>query len=185
MTLLDEPTTEETPSTGIFRLERRITTVLTVIVSAGVIALMLLCIADIVLRNIGSPINLNSVEIIDVAIVPLALLGLLPALVSRVHVETGLLVDRLSPKTRSLIVAIALAICVPFLVWAVIQTTGAAIQSTGIREARYGLAQVPIWPSKISIPIGLGLFTIGLALRAGFDFKRFFELSKAEKSGEK
>lgn len=127
--------------------------------AAGVVilALTFITVADVILRKAGESFP-GAVEVSEVLLVFAVFLALGAAQVSGDHVTTSVLTSRLPPNARRWLRASAAVIGVITVVVMIIVATQAAIYSVQIGEYRFGIAQVPIWPARIIIVVGLIVF---------------------------
>jgi len=150
---------------------RVVSSVLATIAGTAIIGLMLITVVDIYLRERGRPGVAGIIEWTEVLLVAVVVAGLMTAEINRVHVRTDVLTSRLRPFARHLVRGIGLAVVTGFALWFVYATWTTAQASYELREVRPGIAEVPIWPAKLAIPVGfLGLGTI-LGIRAVLDLR--------------
>jgi len=85
------------------------------------------------------------------------------------HIRTTIIVDRLSARGRyiaEMVAVILMVVLLTFLFW---RTSVEAWRSFSIREVRMGLIEIPMYPVKIAIPIGI-------AVAWSWHFLQFFNL---------
>lgn len=136
---------------------------LALISAVATLAIMVLIVIDVVSRMLGRGSVPGLLEMSEVALVFLVFCGIAYGLQTRAHVAVTLVTSRLPEKAGRIIVSIGLIVLTAVLVWALWATTNTAIQSTMRGEVRFGITQMPIWPARIMIPVGL-LVLIGEVL---------------------
>lgn len=122
-----------------------------------IVALTFIIVADVTLRKAGTSIP-GAVEISEVLLVFAVFLALGAAQIGGDHVSTSVLTSRLRPHARRWLRVIAAAIGIATVVVMIIVASQTAIASVQAGEYRFGIAQVPIWPARIVIVIGLIVF---------------------------
>jgi TRAP-type C4-dicarboxylate transport system permease small subunit len=155
------------------RAVRHFSSLFVVLASAVILAVMAATAYDVTRRKLGEPGVSGIIELTEVALVFIALGGLVVAEVDHLHVRSPLLTDRLPPRAAHALIAIGLLVSAAVVFWATREMAVAAQRSFEIREYRFGLAHVPIWPAKVFAPLALGAFGVALVaklvvhLRAG------------------
>jgi TRAP-type C4-dicarboxylate transport system permease small subunit len=139
---------------------------------AGIVLLMLPTVADVSYRKIVGPSLPGMIEVSEVALVVLAFLAMGPATAAGSHIATPILTMRLAPG-----LARALRVCGMVAVWGILAvmiwgTARNAMGSVAIREFRFGMVQMPIWPAKLAVPLGLGAMLVELTLQIADALRR-------------
>ncbi|HTV67814.1 MAG TPA: TRAP transporter small permease [Rhizobiaceae bacterium] len=131
----------------------------------GIALLMLPTVADVTYRKVIGPSLAGMVEVSEVGVVIVAFLAMAAALRRGAHVGTPIFTSQLNPTLAErlrilgcLVIWIALAL----MVWGSWQI---AVESFQVREFRFGLVQMPIWPAKMAVPVGLVLMLIELTIQ--------------------
>jgi TRAP-type C4-dicarboxylate transport system permease small subunit len=124
-----------------------------------IIALTFITVADVTLRKAGSSVP-GAVETSEVLLVFAVFLAFGSAQVSGDHVSTSVLTGRLRPTARRWLRFTAAAIGIVTVIVMIIVTAQTALHSVQIGEYRFGIAQVPIWPARIIIVLGLIVFLV-------------------------
>lgn len=120
-----------------------------------IIAIMMITVVDVILRYfLRAPLR-GSYEMSEIFFLSSVFLGAAYTHSFRAHVNVELLVSHLSSKVNLILETcmflIALAIYVLFT-W---QGTEAFLKSLGTGEYRWGLIQIPLWPARLMIPVGV------------------------------
>lgn len=144
----------------------RIVGAVAAIAAVLIFSMMALTIIDLVARQFFGGGIPAAVDLIEVTLPALVYLGLASAERAGAHVSTPLVTSRLPFRVAETCKFISLTIIVVFLAWYAFSTFQAGIVSFQKGEYRVGIAQVPIWPTKLIIPIGLALLTVCVAARA-------------------
>lgn len=129
---------------------------------SGVITLliMLVVVAEVVLRDLfGSSLG-GSIELSEVALVFLVFLGIAYAQQADAHVSTNILTARISPRAAAILKAVAMVVMTVVLLWVTYVTAVRGWESMRAGEARFGMRSVPVWPARLMIPVGLLLLSL-------------------------
>lgn len=129
--------------------------ILAVISALATFALMVLVVIDVISRLLGLGSVPGLLEISEVTLVFLVFCGIAYGMQTRTHIAVTLVTSRLPEKLGRALVTLGLVVLLVVLAWALWATGNTAIQSTLRGEVRFGITQVPIWPARIMIPIGL------------------------------
>lgn len=137
------------------------------VAGGAILLLMFATVLDVVSRKAGGGGLAGVVEWTEVLLVVVVYAAMMGAELSGAHIRgMSFLTDRqrsvVAPLARSLGSLLATAV----LVWAVVMTGDDAWASIELGEYRMGLVQVPIWPAKLAIPIGLAGFAAVMLYRA-------------------
>lgn len=117
---------------------------------------MVLSIAtDVVIRNSTGATLPGMLELAESSLVVSVFFGLAFAGVKGEHVAVTLLTDRLNKAWSNIVNIFVWSLSSAFLLWAVYATTLQAIDSTRIREERFGLVRWPTYPLRWLVVIGL------------------------------
>ncbi|NYT24751.1 TRAP transporter small permease [Alcaligenaceae bacterium] len=128
-----------------------------VIAGMGIVALMLLTVADVLLRKLTGQGVPGTVEYSEVILASCVFMGLAIAEQSGANVKTNLMTSRLSPGRRRAFVMPAIAACLFFMLLLIYATGMNAYDSVLRSESRFGLIRVPIWPARVALTLGLVL----------------------------
>ena len=79
---------------------------------------------------------------------------MMSAQMSGSHIQTPILTSRLPGKWSYGLRAVGLIVACAVVGWMTYLTLRAGITSFEIREYRFGLTSVPVWPAKLMIPLG-------------------------------
>lgn len=124
------------------------------IAGAGALLIMLLTVADITLRRLRGLGLTFTLEVCEVVLVVVVFAGMMSAQLSGSHIGTPIVTTRLQPRLASWTRSLGLFIACAVVAWIVWLTARAGLASFGIREYRFGLTSVPIWPAKLLLPLG-------------------------------
>jgi TRAP-type C4-dicarboxylate transport system permease small subunit len=137
------------------RVVHVVTTVMSQIAGLGIVMLMLIALADIGFRKFLGPGIAGAYEVTEISLACVAFAGMAAAEATKTHVRTPLLVERLPYRAADVARAIGLTVVILALCWITYLTLKSGIRSYQEGEYRFGLNQVPIWPAKLFIPMGL------------------------------
>lgn len=139
----------------------------------GIALLALPTVVDVFYRKTFGPSVPGVVEISEVALVCVIILGMAAALRDGDHVATPILTDRLPERLGAALQVAGLVLVAILLAIMVVGTFRAAVISFNIQEYRMGLIQVPVWPAKAAIPLGLAALLIEVIIQVCDHFSRF------------
>lgn len=141
----------------VVKVIQSISSFLAIISALATLILMLLTVVDVFSRMGGTGSIPGLLELSEVALVFVVFCGIAYGQQHRTHVAVSLVTSRLPEKVGRIAVSIGLVIILGVFIWATYATGVQAIESTIRQEARFGITAVPIWPSRILIPIGFAL----------------------------
>src|SRR5688572_24456348 len=147
-------------STGEPAALRFVARTLSMLAGIGIVAMMLVTVADVWRRETGHGSIPGALEATEVALVAVVFASMMSAESSGTHVRTAILTSRLSRRAATVARLVGFCIVIAFLAWATYWTWDAGIDSMRKGERRFGGNEVPVWPSKLLIPVGFA----GLAL---------------------
>ncbi|GAA1683642.1 hypothetical protein GCM10010977_31850 [Citricoccus zhacaiensis] len=129
---------------------------------AGVLTMILglLIVADVVMRLLHQPIT-GVLEITQYALMPLLVfLSLAFAQSIGEHIRATILVDRLGPKDALVANLTAQAISLVATVTLAVAAVASASFATEIQLVALGAVEIPVWPVKILVALGLILLAV-------------------------
>ena len=126
----------------------------------GMLLLMLLTVADVVMRTTVDKRITGAIEFTEVLLVIVAFSGMAVAARDRQHIRATLLTDRLRPAAAHHVRRIGSVVAVAVLVWMIYGATLRASTSVEHMEMKLGLIDIPVWPARVAIPIGLALLAL-------------------------
>lgn len=147
--------------------------------AGAVVFIMAITLADVIPRYLFGRGLYGTVEIGEVALVSAVWLGLAYAELDRAHVRTNIVTGRISPRAARVMRLFGYTIMLLFVAWLCWESVFRAIHSVELREYRFGIVRVPIWPGKVALAIG----TLLMAIQAGlelFDLGRGREIFTPE-----
>lgn len=144
---------------------RRASAVVAYLTGALIVVLMLLTAVDVLKRSLGDGGVRGTIEITEVVLVIAVYLGMIGAEISGSHIRTSVLIDRLPTRAGGALASIALLIGNVIVALMAFETTLRAWQSVDVGEYRFGLLEVPVWPARIAIALGLIGLLAALILR--------------------
>lgn len=145
---------------------------LATVAGAAILLLMFATVADVASRKGGGGGIAGVVEWTEVLLVVVIFAGMMGAELSGAHIRgMSFLTDREHSIVAPLLRCFGSAASALVLAWAVGATSDEALESIKLGEFRMGLIQVPIWPAKLAIPIGLAGFAALMTYRAFSQFR--------------
>lgn len=158
--MADKDAVAPAPHGAFARISRGVAFLGAIVAGAALIWVMVAVTLDVASRNFRGRSITGVTDRTEAVLVFVVFLALAYTQVRKEHVSVEAVVNRTGPGTRKVlnVLAFALALVVAAgLAWA---TTRLAIRQFGIREARIGIAQVPIWPSRIAAAVGLWMWAL-------------------------
>lgn len=120
-----------------------------------VVLLMLLSVFDVGMRQVGSQGVTGTIEWTEVVLVIMVFAGMAPAESSGAHIRTPLVTNRLPDKWAHGVRAAAQVMAAAYVAWLANQAFLEAKVAIDINELKIGVVEVPVWPAKLGIGIGL------------------------------
>lgn len=156
----------------VHRLEKIVETVLTVISSVVTISLTLMIVVDVTGRYFfNSPLPATW-EIGEICMPYIVFLPFAYALTRGNHVQVGLVKNMFSPRIQRIFGiitdVISLAMCIAVTYWAWLRFW----ESYQLGEEMLAAVEILWWWGKISMPIGMGLFTISFLFQLIYKIKQ-------------
>lgn len=148
-----------------------------------IVALMLITVIDVLLRKFFSSGFPGAIEINEVALVVVVFLAMMSAEMTNVHVRTPILTERVKPTVANWLHVVGLLPAVVFLTWVTIRTGQEALKSLASGEFRFGIVNVPLWPAKVAVVIGMAGLTIAVAIKLATALRNIVKGRAAEISG--
>ena len=142
---------------------------LAVLATLGIAAIMALTVLDVSARYVvGRPMH-GLPEYAEVTLVFSVFLALPFAYLRGNHISVTLLVDRVRRRLRMAILTIGAVISTATLTWMLWSSLQVAIRSVSSGEFRFGMARVPMWPSRVAICVGLLVWILMILSDLGRD----------------
>lgn len=120
------------------------------------LVLMFLTVVDVGGRSLLGA-GLNTVALVTLVMVGAGYLGLGLAEVNNAHVRTPILTSRMGRRTGSACRLVGVLAAAGFMAATCYLTWGRAMRSLDSGEVTTGLESLPVWPSRLAIPVGLAL----------------------------
>lgn len=136
-----------------------------------IVIMLVAIVADVTRRSLAGKSVQGVVELGEVLMVVIVFLGLGYAERRGAHVSMTLLVRKLPSRSAAIINGLGLLLVVAVVGWMVYVTADRAIASFEVREYRFGLVRVPVWPARIAIAVGLAAYFLELVFRLLDDVK--------------
>jgi TRAP-type C4-dicarboxylate transport system permease small subunit len=137
------------------RIVGGISRTLAVISASLILIIMVAMVADVARRYLTGRSIPGVVEYTEVLMVGVIYLGLAYAQRKGDHIGVDIFTTRMPPRVSQIVQAIGLIIVSLALLWMAWETWQVAQRSMATGEYRFGLARVPIWPARLTIPLGI------------------------------
>src|SRR5699024_206386 len=147
------------------KLANELGSILALLSGIGLTFIMLGTVLDVVVRDFYGRSLAGMDAMAEVGLAFVVFLGLMGAQASGIQIATPILTNRLPSRAGHAIRALAAWLVALITFWMTVETTRAAYQSWQIKEFRFGLANVPVWPARCAIPIGLACLIIALIIQ--------------------
>lgn len=128
--------------------------------SVLLLALVGVLVTDVFLRNAFNEPLTGTVPWVEVLLVSFAALSLAPTALKGGHISVQVLMERLPVTVRKWCELTTHVLLIALLTWMVYGTASAAVTSFQRGETRVGIVNVPAWPARVFITIGLVLLLI-------------------------
>lgn len=139
----------------------------------AVFMLMLLVGADVVGRYIfGRPVY-GAFEVSEAFLSFVVFLGLAYTQHMKGHIKIEMVVQRLPARARAMADFLSHVIGLALFLIIFSETLRFAVHSFRIGEQSTGMATVPIWPARFTVPVGSFLLALQFAIDAIHDMRRF------------
>jgi TRAP-type C4-dicarboxylate transport system permease small subunit len=138
----------------------RISAFLALLAAACVLVMMFMTSADVASRWFTGRSIAGAQEVTESLMVAIVYLGIAYALCRREHVSVSVLTSRMPARMAAgvrMVGVIAMIVVAGWITW---RTGLEALRSFQVGEVRFGLLQVPVWPARITIPIGFAAFVL-------------------------
>ncbi|HRP98979.1 MAG TPA: TRAP transporter small permease [Terrimesophilobacter sp.] len=131
---------------------------------AGIVigALMLLTVADVIMRTMAGRGLPGALEIAEVTLAAAVYLGMLGAETTRLHIRTPILVDAIKEPASTVLRLIGMVVATAFTVWLAVSSFNSAARSISTGEYHFGIIQVPIWPSRLIVAICIAALALAI-----------------------
>jgi TRAP-type C4-dicarboxylate transport system permease small subunit len=128
------------------------------VAAVTIVFMMVATVADVWMRYFtGSPIA-GVTEVGEVLMVVSVFLGLALAEYRGAHVRVTIVLEKLPPRFAAIISSGCMLLVLVLLAWMVWVTAGRALDSIESNEFRFGLVQIPVWPGRVAIAVGLAAY---------------------------
>lgn len=144
------------------RLIRSIATLFAIVAALCVLAMMGMTVADVTARAVTGRSVPGAQEITEQLMVALVFLGMAFAYHRHEHVAVTIVTRALPLRPRATVRVLGRVILLGLVVWMIWMTGEGAWRSYVRGEIRFGLLQVPVWPARAAIPIGLAAFALSI-----------------------
>jgi TRAP-type C4-dicarboxylate transport system permease small subunit len=148
------------------RLIIKLAAALAVAAASFVMMMMLLTGADVLKRVLTGQSLAGTQEMTESLIVAVVWLGMAWAQHTREHVSVDIVTRRVGGRDAGAMRLAGQLIMLGLSLWMLWRTGGNAWNSFDTGEVRFGLLQVPMWPARLSIPLGLAAFVLVVLAQA-------------------
>ncbi len=139
----------------------RVERALTVLSAVVVCLMMLLVVTQIMARALRTALP-GIVESLELLVVAVVFLGLAYTQSVNGHIRIDVISNQLPVKWRKVLEGLLLALALGTFGIMTYVSGEAAYEAWVLGDYREGLIEYPLWPSKILIPIGVGLLSLRL-----------------------
>ncbi len=145
------------------RVDRWLKVLSAALAAVGALVLVYLMVAtsvDVFLRNTTGRGLHGVVEYSEILMAALVFLGLGQAQRTDAHIAVDIVVRRLPRPAERVVTTAGLVVTVVVLLFLAYATANSAVESFQAGERHYGVAAVPMWPARASIPLGLTVMAL-------------------------
>ncbi|MPZ60616.1 MAG: TRAP transporter small permease subunit [Propionibacteriales bacterium] len=162
---------------------RTIVRMLSIVAGVALLFVLLTTTADVAKRNLGGGSIPWAIEYNEIMLVALVFLSLANTQRTGDHVSVVLVTARIPHRARCVIRGVGMVVAAVFVGWMLYRSWQVGLQSYRTGEYRIGLAQVPVWPARLLIPVGLVFLLLQMLVNIYDDVVGFFR-GKPEEVGE-
>jgi TRAP-type C4-dicarboxylate transport system permease small subunit len=128
---------------------------------AGLLTLVLMgiVVAEVILRKYFGTTLRGTIEYSEILLVFIVFGAVAHSQQVGGHVKTELLTSRLPPQPAALVRTGGLVVTAALLAWMTQATAARGWDSMQTGESRFGIQEVPVWPARLAIPVGLLFLT--------------------------
>jgi TRAP-type C4-dicarboxylate transport system permease small subunit len=144
------------------RIIKGLTTAVTALTGVLLVAMMVLTVSDVARRELNNRSITGALEWTEIMLVAIAFGGVAAAEASRVHVRTDVLMSAIPAKFSHYLRLLGMALTLLVVGFLAYLTAELALDSFNRGEVRMGLARVPVWPARVAIALGFGVFFLRL-----------------------
>lgn len=127
-----------------------------------VVAIMVLVVADVVMRNVvGSSIG-ATVGYAEILLVGSVYLALAHARRSDSHISVDLVTSRLGERTAAMVEGAGVLLALVLLAMTSVVSIEQAMDSIAQGEYRIGVERIPVWPGRVAVAVGWSALTLEL-----------------------
>ncbi len=144
-----------------------------------IIFMMVSTVADVISRQLTGQAIPGVIEVGEVLMVSTVFLGLAYAETRGAHVNMNLVIRKLPPRIASIATSLGLLLVLFVVGWMVIVTGMRAVEAFEVQEYRFGLVQIPVWPARIALAVGLAAYFLSLLPRLADDLRGIFRPREA------
>lgn len=137
-----------------------------VLSAAAIVLLCVTTVVDTASRTFGSGSIALVFDINETLIVLVAFLPLAYAALAGEHVAFTAVYDRLPERGQYLSRLVGYLLALPLIAWMTFVSFEAALTSWQTAEARMGVAELPVWPARLAVAVGLLAFLVTLVYGA-------------------
>lgn len=142
------------------RLIRTLSICFAIAAALCVVGMMGLTVIDVANRSVTGRSVPGAQEISEQLIVALVFLGMAFAYYRKEHVAVTMCTRALPIRTRGPVRLLGRCVLLGLVFWLIWATGHEALRSYAQGEFRFGLLQVPVWPARAAIPIGLAALAL-------------------------
>ncbi len=142
----------------------RVERALTVLSAVIVCLMMLLVVTQIMARALRTALP-GIVESLELLVVAVVFLGLAYTQSVNGHIRIDVISNQLPVKWRKVLEGLLLALALGTFGIMTYVSGEAAYEAWVLGDYREGLIEYPLWPSKVLIPIGVGLLSLRLLVQ--------------------
>src|SRR5699024_10116427 len=136
------------------KVVRRTSNILAIISSTAIVVMVVAIATDVVVRNLTGASVPGMIELAETAMVASVAFGLAWAGVQGEHVAVTLLTDRFGMKVKQTVNIVVWTLSSGYLLWLVFANLLRSIESTVMREERFGIIRWPVYPMRWILLVG-------------------------------
>lgn len=130
-----------------------------------IVFMMVATVADVLRREMTGRAIPGVIEMGEVLMVASVFLGLAYAETRGAHVNMNIVLRRLPDRTAAVVMSIGMVLVLLVVGWMAIVTGQRAWAAFETQEYRFGLVQIPVWPARVALALGLAAYFFSLLPR--------------------
>lgn len=153
------------------RVVHGLSSALMAIGAVALLAMILLSAADVIYRNVAGVGVSGSIQLNEMFMVVMTFGALAATQMRDGHVAVDIAAARLSPRIANVLQAAGLLVTAAVTAWGTWASWHVALEALHRAEVSIGIVNMPTWPTRFLVSVGLALLTAELVISAVQPFR--------------